>query len=1270
MFDVIPEEISQLNDTDLRELVGRLCEAELLSRGCSPGAATWGGNQTAADGGLDVRVALPPTTAIDGFIPRRSVGFQVKKPDMPRAEIIAEMRPPPARLIRPAIQELADEAGAYVIVSSSGSTTDAALQTRERALREALTGVAGADQLHTAFYDRTRLATWVRCHPGIIAWVKTRVGKAISGWFPYGAWTGGAEGDGGEYLLDDKLRLHLGKRVDERALSVIDAIDELRDELTHPRKVVRLVGLSGVGKTRLVQALFDSRIGSRPIHPSLAIYANLSDDPNPQPTGLISHLIANRQRAVLVVDNCPPDLHRRLAELCQAQASNVSVVTVEYDVRSDQPEGTQVVTLDAASPELVERLLRRRYPHLSQVDAHTIADFSGGNSRIAVALAETVERADAITGLSNEDLFQRLFRQRQEADHGLHRAAQVCSLVYSFQGEILDDKYAELPRLALLAGQSTVEMYSHVRELLRRNLMQQRGPWRAVLPHAIANRLAARAIEDIPYELIKQQLVDKTPRLAISFSRRLSFLPDHPQAVRIVEAWLEPRGLVGDLGTLSSELRAVFNNIAPVLPKAALAAIIRANHANPGGAALILGQQYCLILRSIAYDADLFAQSAALIAKAAIQGRKSTERQRASEIFSSLFTVYLSGTHAKLEQRLAVIEGLLRSNEMPAKELGVAALKATLQTRHFSSQYQFQFGARSRDYGHHPQGREELAVWYRTAIEFLERIAWTEETLKAQMRNVLAERFRSLWASGLILTELEQVCRRFAKEGFWRDGWVACLKTLRYELDKRWEAGISRLSALATDLGPSTAYERAQAIVLGEKLGGFDLEEVGAKIDWDTSAERLEAEAKNLGAEIANANATFASLLPQILRGGSRVWSFGRGLAAASTDTQATWTMIVEELDSIPSEQQNIQVLGGFLAEVAGHDRNLANNLLKLAFLTPPLQRFLPQLHSAVGLDEWGAAQLKHALTTKITPVEAYHNLAFGPVTANLNGDALAPLILSIADRTNGIAVAIDILSTRFHHDKSSKRIPEPILLEAGRELMRRISFGAWSEHIDYDLAGIAQVCLSGRQHGSIAATAVSRLARAVAARETYAYDNRELLKTLLKMHPSSTLDALFAGEVEDEDEFANVFDRFGQPGENAADGISCEALVEWCSIDSKRRFPLAASIITFSNQRDGDACPVWSAQAKALLSGAPDRQSVLMTIVQRFTPMSWSGSRAALIAKNAQLLDDLSWLSSPELAAFAEGMKAGLQDEIARERQWEAQRDRARDERFEQTEW
>ena len=141
-------------------------------------AVTWSGNQTAKDGGLDVRVAAG--TPIDGFIPKPQTDVQVKKLDMPRAEIVDEMKPKPARVLRPVIVELADADGAYIIVSSDGSTADSALRNRREAMAEAVNTSAGG-KLVLDFYDRNRVATWVRDHAGLIPWVRSRIGKAVPG---------------------------------------------------------------------------------------------------------------------------------------------------------------------------------------------------------------------------------------------------------------------------------------------------------------------------------------------------------------------------------------------------------------------------------------------------------------------------------------------------------------------------------------------------------------------------------------------------------------------------------------------------------------------------------------------------------------------------------------------------------------------------------------------------------------------------------------------------------------------------------------------------------------------------------------------------------------------------------------------------------------------------------------------------------------------------------------------------------------------------------
>lgn len=74
----------------------------------------------------------------------------------------------PKGMLRQSIRELADASDAYVIVSSLGSVADAPLADRRQAMRDALGDIPNAAQLHTDFYDRVRLTSWVNEYAGIV----------------------------------------------------------------------------------------------------------------------------------------------------------------------------------------------------------------------------------------------------------------------------------------------------------------------------------------------------------------------------------------------------------------------------------------------------------------------------------------------------------------------------------------------------------------------------------------------------------------------------------------------------------------------------------------------------------------------------------------------------------------------------------------------------------------------------------------------------------------------------------------------------------------------------------------------------------------------------------------------------------------------------------------------------------------------------------------------------------------------------------------------
>ena len=396
MFEITGDDIAALGDEDLRTLIGLLCEAELRRRNLSPSAVTWGGDQNAKDGGLDVRVALPAGTAIGGFIPSAGTGFQVKKPDMPRAAILDEMKP--KGTLRPVIAELAKASGAYVIVSAAGSTSDQAFANRKAAMAEAIADCPDAGKLTLDFYDRTRVATWVRGHAGMIPWVRSKIGKAIKGWRTYGSWSYQPQGVDPAYLVDAAARIRTGDKEEGDGISATDGINKIRDVLRAPGHVVRLVGLSGVGKTRLAEALFDPAIGVNALDPSLAVYTDSADEPEPQPGLLASDLIAAGTQAILVVDNCPAVIHRQLYDIARSGGTTISVITIEYDIREDQPEGTDVFSLDTSSPELIEKLIEKRAPHISRIDRKTIAESRAATRALRWRSRERSERMKQLRG--------------------------------------------------------------------------------------------------------------------------------------------------------------------------------------------------------------------------------------------------------------------------------------------------------------------------------------------------------------------------------------------------------------------------------------------------------------------------------------------------------------------------------------------------------------------------------------------------------------------------------------------------------------------------------------------------------------------------------------------------------------------------------------------------------------------------------------------------------------------------------------------------------
>ncbi|QHJ69794.1 hypothetical protein [Planococcus halotolerans] len=1268
MFDIEGKDISELTDTDLRALVGLLCEAELRSMNLPTAGVTWGGHQNAKDGGIDVRVELTTSVHDDGFIPRSNTGYQVKKPDMARSAIYKEMSE--NQELKETIKNLVDLNGAYIIVSSQGSTADSSLIDRRKAMQEVVNQYSSTSNIKLDFYDRERVAAWVRSYPAVGIWVRGKIGKPIQGWKTIDNWARCPNGIKEEYILDENTRLYSNGTSRLEGVSTFEGINKLRSLLSEPKSNIRLVGLSGVGKTRFVQAIFDDRIGGNSVNTSNIFYTDISDGPNPDPINLAERLENFNAPAIIIVDNCPPDLHSRLIEVGKKPGSLLSIITVEYDVRDDQPEETEVFHLMSGSKNSIERILKMRFTSLSEVNTRTIAEFSGGNARIAIALANTVKRAEDLSELRDEVLFKRLFEQRNEPDSNLLKTAEVCSLVYSFDNTIDELENNELDVIGSLIKIPSQEIYTNISELMRRELVQKRNNWRAVLPHAIANKLAQRALENIPIKLLCNNFEsEKNERLLKSFSKRLSFLHKSNEAEEISIRWLSEGGILGNISNLNKLGMDILENITPVNQELVLTSIEKVllseeadvffSRENPKY------PEFTNLLCSISYEPLYFERAVSLLCRFALDEKENENYNSIRMKLKALFHLYLSGTKATPEQRLEVINKLVSSNINDERNLGLVLLESSLKTSNFMSGQNFEFGAHSRDYGFVPSKLEDFQHWYKTFIQYSLKLILSDMPIAVKAKDILGKRFQSLWLKTGLYKELENCAIKISEKGFWGEAWVA-VKSLQNHTEEFVEPHIlSSLDKLENLLKPKTLNERLELYVLSENP--LSLMQTFTETE-NNGYVQLEENLKILGKEVGANYTTLCEVLPRVLQANNYfTYNFGQGLVEGSLDSKLVWEKITENLVVLEKSIIKYQVIEGFLSALSKTDACLCDELLDLALTKKVTAEVFPMLQLSVVINKRGLKRLFESLVQNMSSIEQYSSLAYGGRLDAINDSDFYKLVKLISLQPKGLEVAFTILHTRIH-DRKKKGEVSNVIIKLGQELLSMFQVYPLNkdiERIDHILSEIIEASYTAKVSKDDAKVLCEKIVKGLEDFNVSLSDYDLMLKALAVTQPEVFLETIL--ETNKSGVPVNIYNLYGLNSiNNPISSIRDEDIIQWCEINSTSRYLLIANSIKpyYICKKDNEY--KWTSLALQIINKCNNSLGVLSFFQRSLIPWSWSGSRAAEMERRLPLIYSLKSHHIKLVSDWASEQQLVHENKIRKEFDKELAEEKAINERFE----
>ncbi|WP_421254800.1 hypothetical protein [Aeromonas sp. 600282] len=1279
IFDIEKDDLLRLSDTQLEELIARLAEAEIAAHGHSPAYVHWSGSINAPDGGIDVHVRVPVEHMSTGFIERPDTVFQAKIHGMPKSAISKEMAP--AGKLSRAIAELAAKGGSYIIISLSDDCSPPMKQDRLKAMKDAVKDDPHRSNIQLDFYDRSKLVQWLRQHPSVMLWAKKTLGQGYSGWQPYGAWSNPPQGSEDTLISAPGVTITLPSGKGQK-LAIQDAIGPMRELIRSTNKAVRITGLSGVGKTRIVQALFDESVGEDALDRTIAVYVDTGENPEPSATAMLDRLIAEGRRAIMILDNCPSELHTLLASKVAAKGT-ISLITVEYDIRDDKPQITEVIQIEAVGPEVAEQLVLRRFPNIDRNNARRIAEFADGNARVSLAIAERVEEGESLAQLSDAQLFNRLFEQRNNPDDSLREQAEILSLVYSFSVSTAEEGQNELEVLGSISGYSVSQLFRATSKLSDRHIVQKRAHWRAILPHAVANRLAALALDSIPVDQLRATFeATGRQRLLMSFAHRLGLLHDHTVAKEIVECWLQPDGLLGRLTELSDISDRILNYIAPVAPEALLDRIETVLIAsdfegmmpgyNPRRTSIIN------LLQLLAYESKAFERCIRLLIQLADYEEECNDNNSVRNQITQFYQAYLSGTHASLSQRISFMNECLTSGVARRRALGFRMLSTALEA-HWTCFGMNEFGARPRDNGFNPS-QDELSEWRQAFIDIAVKLGTSRDpNLESSARNILANAFRDMWGEEAMRIVLVDAAYKLHAHYPWGEGWIAIRSTIYFDhINLEGESDVEplpdNLAALERALRPQGLVPNIMIYVLSPELDSCVQETDFEYSDTDVfqeSENQLEARAFRLGEAFAASEYGLNELCPKLF---SNDWlpyriSFGRGLARGAHDLQAGWLKLVEQLEKQPETCRDFAVFGGFIGEVESINPSLAEEMLEYCAQHPDLRRVLVGLHSQRKFTETDLNRCMVLLDDVDIPLSMYGPILWQDKYAHLPRERVLDLALQLLSKPNGDDVVVYALSIRLRDKERDRDVLGTDLrrigLRAAIQIITRKHHN-YSGSFDYRMDLVIQAALRFDGNEAEKLEWLDTIFAVVEKHHGYIHAFNRAINTTAGLMPEAFLNRILEG-TEEQQRRRLFFIRHRGLLQSPLSKIDMDVLIEWCRArDNINAWESVAAGINLWKKNEEVEELEMSELALRLLEASPSPAIVLEIFAERVTPSSYSGSLAEVMQSREKAIRKLVEHERADISTAAQRVSANLIQLIERQKERELREDMEHEQRFE----
>ena len=550
-------------------------------------------------------------------------------------------------------------------------------------------------------------------------------------------------------------------------------IRDVQRKIIENKDNIRILGLSGLGKTRIV---FESFKHSEELS-NKYLYCDTYITDSSSILAAIEKVINDKDKAYLVVDNCAEELRDQILSLKSRKQSQLPLVTIynqPEEKESDKYKCSYIKIHPRSMDEVVEDILQKKGKNIKDDDLKIIREFSGGIPLMAKLLVDSINDGEEHIGrLGNEDLLSKLLNTKKDLDEW--KILQALSLFdfVGFEESASDDLklLATNVNITPINGEESVKInrfYEVIQKYSKREIFEKQGRLISLRPKALAFYLADDWFEACHPERIEAvfKSIQEHPNaklLSESMCRQIRYLSYSDKAKELVERLIAAHGPFGNAKVVNTELGSrFFRAFVEMNPKAVADSLFRMfgtmsieelKQIDEGRRNLVW------TLEKLCFDKDTFEKGAKLMMSFAA-AENETWANNATGEFIHLFQIALPGTMANFEERLLIIEwGLNQEDEY--KKIAIKAINSAFQTQHFSYESGAEIQGTKKLEHYKPKDNKEVESYWSSLLTLINtEISKGKTDINELCFKALSENLRPLIQVGaynLIIPVVENV---------------------------------------------------------------------------------------------------------------------------------------------------------------------------------------------------------------------------------------------------------------------------------------------------------------------------------------------------------------------------------------------------------------------------------------------------------------------------------------------------------------------------------